>query len=55
MLIAIAARRSQGDFDTGKSLTWVFAASFLALAFASAILYARTKKAGRDRRPTAAG
>jgi hypothetical protein len=55
MLIAIAVLRSHGDFDTGKPLTWVFAASFLALAFASALLYARMEKAARDRRSTAAG
>jgi len=55
LLISIAVLRSHGDFDTGKPLTWLFAASFVALAFASALLYVRMEKAARDARPTAAG
>lgn len=53
LLIAIAVLRSHGDFDSGTPLTWVFAASFVTLAFASALLYARMEKVARNARPAA--
>ena len=51
-LILVASIRRHSDFDTSRPLTWVFGAGFVALAVATATLYARTeamsaKKAGR--------
>lgn len=40
-LIAVAALRAHGDFSTSRPLTWLFAAGFLALPLATAILYVR--------------
>lgn len=40
-LILVAAVRAHGDFDTSRPLTWVFAAGFVGLAIATAVLYAR--------------
>lgn len=40
-LIGVAAIRAHGNFDTSRLLTWVFAAGFVALAVASAVLYVR--------------
>jgi hypothetical protein len=40
-LILVAAIRAHGDFNTSRPLTWVFAAGFLGLAVATAVLYAR--------------
>jgi len=44
ILIAIAFLCSRGDFDTGKPLTWLFTAGFLALVIASALLYVRMER-----------
>ena len=40
-LILIAVLRSTGEFDTGRPLTWVMGAGFVAMAVALAILYIR--------------
>jgi hypothetical protein len=40
-LILVAAVRSHADFNTSRPLTWVFAAGFISLAVATAILYVR--------------
>jgi hypothetical protein len=40
-LILVAAVRAHHDFNTGRLLTWVFAAGFVSLAVSSAVLYAR--------------
>ena len=53
-LILVAAVRSHRDFDTGRPLTWLFAAGFLALAVSTAILYARMEaRAGKSTKPAA--
>jgi len=44
MGILIAVLCSRGDFDTGKPLTWLFTAGFLALVIASALLYVRMER-----------
>ena len=40
-LILVSAIRANGDFNTSRPLTWVFAAGFVGLAVAMAIFYAR--------------
>jgi hypothetical protein len=40
-LILIAAFRARGEFNTSRPLTWVFAAGFLGLGVATAVLYFR--------------
>ena len=57
VLILVAAVRAHADFDTSRPLTWVFAAGFLGLAAASAVLYVRMEaqaaRAGRGERSPA--
>lgn len=48
-LIAVAALRSHRDFAASRPLTWVFAAGFLALPLATALLYARMAARGAAR------
>ena len=43
-LILVAAVRAHRDFDTSRPLTWVFAAGFIALALATAVLYGRMER-----------
>jgi hypothetical protein len=43
-LILVAAIRAHRDFDTSRPLTWVFAAGFIGLALATAVLYARMER-----------
>ena len=44
VLILIAAVRARGDFDTGRPLTWMFAAGFVGLAVGVAVLYVRMER-----------
>jgi len=47
-LILVAAIRAHGDFHTGRPLTWVFGAGFVALAVATASLYLRMEGQAAD-------
>jgi hypothetical protein len=45
-LILVTAVRADGDFDTTKPLTWVFAAGFVGMAVGTAVLSVRMELAG---------
>src|SRR5580765_1863635 len=47
-LIAVAVVRANGDFDTSKPLTWVFAIGFVAAVAGSAALYAHMERQSRS-------
>ena len=49
VLILIAAVRAHSDFDTGKPMTWVLAAGFLAMSVGTALLYTGMERATHAR------
>ena len=49
VLIGFAAGRARADFDTGRPLTWVFAAGFIGMAVGAVVLYMRLEQRSRGR------